>query len=192
MSETELSLADTTPAEEIRDVTPENAMTPEGFDLQAWLAGARPSRRATTIFARPDLLADIDVLSERVIVARSAGTQAEVAGLLAQIRDIREAVAASSLDIVVEARSAQVQDDLRASLGIVEGQEPTTEQTIAFIAAHIVEPEGFDAAALSRFNEVSPQQVVKIAQAVRVANDSAPVIPAPFSQGPSSAPSTRG
>lgn len=192
MSETELSLADTTPAEEIRDVTPENAMAPEGFDLQAWLAGARPSRRATTIFARPDLLADIDVLSERVLAARAADHKGEVADLIGQIRALREELTTSALDIVVEASSERVQADLRASLGIVEGQPVTDEQTLAFIAAHIVEPAGFDAAALAAFNDISPQQVLKIASAVKVVNQSAPAVPAPFSPRSSNSTPTLG
>lgn len=190
MTDTEMSLGET--ADDIRDVTPATAMTPEGFDLQAWIAGARPSRRATTVFARPDLLASIDVLSERVAVARAAEDTAEVATLVAQIRDLRDQLAASALDVVVEATSEKVRADLREALGIKEGEPVTQEQTIGFLAAHIVEPSGFDAEMLARFTEVSPTQVAKIAAAVRVANDTAPAIPAPFSSASSNGRRVRG
>lgn len=191
MSDTEMSLGETS-VEEPRDVTPQDAMTPEGFDLQAWLAGARPSRRATTVYARPDLLASIDVLSERVLIARAANDTGEVAALIAQIRDLRDELTASALDIVVEASSERTRAQLREALGISPDGAPTDEQTIAYLAAHIVEPAGFDAATLAVFNEVSPQQVLKIAQAVKVANDTAPAVPAPFSPVSSTSPQARG
>lgn len=185
MTDVEMSLSES--AETIRDVTAPDAMTPEGFDLDAWLAGARPSRRATTVYARPDLLATIDVLSERVVVARASEDTDEVNRLVAQIRDVRQQMEASALDVVVEASSESARARLRESLGIREGQVATDEQTCHFIAAHIVSPEGLDGEGLMRLNAVSPQQVVKIASAMKVANETAPAVPAPFS--PSSSPS---
>lgn len=179
MADVEMSLGETTP--EIRDVTAPDAMTPAGFDLDAWLAGARPSRRATTVYARPDLLATIDVLSERVTVARAAEDTDEAARLVAQIRDVRQQMEASALDVVVEASSESARARLREALGIREGETPTDVQTCHFIAAHIVSPAGLDGDALARLHEVSPQQVAKIASAMKVANETAPAVPAPFS-----------
>ena len=187
----ELSLGETADTESV-DATASEALTPEGFDLTAWLAGIRPSRRATTIYGRPDLLATIDVLSERVIEAEAARDNVEVANLVGQIRDAREAMSASAVDVVVEASSEQTQADLRTALGIKEGIDLTEEQVLGWIAAHIAAPAGFDTAAMKALNAVSPRQVAKIGAAVRVANETAPAVPAPFSPASSSGRRARG
>ncbi len=49
------------------DVTPE--LTPEGFDVDAWIAGVRPTRRAVQLFARSDLIARLDELAARIATA---------------------------------------------------------------------------------------------------------------------------
>ncbi|WP_136314313.1 hypothetical protein [Actinomyces procaprae] len=194
MTDVEMSLGDTVPADDglSRDVTDPAALTPEGFNLEAWIAGARPQRRATTIYGRPDLLADLDVLAERLTVARAAEDTAGAARLVADMRQIREQLAQSALDVVVEASSEHTRRMLRESLGITDGAEVTEEQTIGFIAAHIVAPAGMDAAMVARLAEVTPQQVAKIAAAVRTCNESAPSVPAPFSPASSTAPRRRG
>ena len=190
-ADAELSLADTT-TPEIRDATDPAALTPEGFNLEAWVAGARPTRRATTIYARPDLLADIDVLSERLMVARASEDTSEAARLVAAIRAAREQVAGSALDVVVEASSEHARRQLRESLGITDGGEVTEEQTYGYLAAHVVAPEGMDAAMVARLAEVIPQQVSKIAAAVRSANEAAPAVTAPFLRGSSTGRGPRG
>lgn len=187
----ELSLGETTDTDS-RDVTAREALTPDGFDLTAWLAGIRPSRRATTIYGRPDLLATIDVLSERVIEAEAARDSVEVASLTGQIREAREQMAASAVDVVVEASSEQAQADLREALGIKGQDDLSEEQVLGWIAAHIVAPAGFDTAALKALNAVSPRQVAKIGNAVRVANETAPAVPAPFSPASSNGRRARG
>lgn len=187
----ELSLGETTDTDS-RDVTAREALTPEGFDLTAWMAGIRPSRRATTIYGRPDLLATIDVLSERVIEAQASRDTEETVALMAQIREARDAMSASAVDVVVEASSEQAQADLRTALGIKEGADLTEDQVLGWIAAHIVAPEGFDTAALKALNAVSPRQVAKIGNAVRVANETAPAVPAPFSPASSNGRRARG
>ena len=190
-AETELSLAETDDQESV-DVTPREGLTAEGFDLGAWLAGIRPSRRATTVYGRPDLLATIDVLSERVIEAEAARDNVAVADLTGQIREAREAMSASAVDVVVEASSEQAQSDLREALGIKGGDDLSEEQVLGWIAAHIVAPAGFDVAALKALNAVSPRQVAKIGAAVRVANETAPAVPAPFSPASSNGRRARG
>lgn len=174
------------------DVTDEEALTVDGFNLEQWVAGVRPTRRATVVYARADLLAQIDVLAERAVVAKAAGDDVEVASLAAQVADIRGELEASGLDVVVEATSETVRGRLREDLGIVDGEQPTEEQTCAFIAAHIVEPPGFTGAMVEAINRVSPHQVMKIASAMRIANETAPSIPAPFSPASSSGRRARG
>lgn len=164
-----------------RDVTPDGARTASGFDLEAWLAGARPSRRATTVYARPDLLAEIDLLSERVIEAEAARDNIAAAKYMVQVRELREQMRASALDVVVEASSETARDRIREAIGVEAGKGVTADQALQFAAAHIVEPKGMDAEALKRLSEVSQQQVIKIMSAVQVANETAPAVPAPFS-----------
>lgn len=177
---------------ESRDVTPEGVRTVAGFDLVAWVGGARPSRRATTVYARPDLLAQIDLLSERVIEARAAQDTKTINTLVAQIRDLRSEMEASALDVVVEAQSEDAHKLLREALGVRPGVEETVEQRLAWTAAHIVEPAGFTAEVLADFCRVSPAQVGKIMSAVQVANTTAPAVPAPFLSASSSGRRARG
>lgn len=173
----EPSVAD--PAHDSRPV--EEDLTPEGFDLAAWLAGMRPARRATTIYARPDLLADIDVLAERLQVARAAGDDVEAARLATQVGRLRQEVADSALDVVVQATSEERRAALREQAGIKDSEQVSVDQALALIAAHVVAPEGLDVDALRMIHQASPTQVEKIARAIQVVNQAAPGVPAPFS-----------
>lgn len=184
------STATTEPA--LADSTGQETLNPDTFDLAAWLAGMRPARRATTVYARPDLLADLDVLAERIQVARAASDNVEAARLVAQATAIRQALIDSSLDVVVQATSEERRATIREQAGLADGVEATTRQALEIIAAHIVEPAGMDVEALTMLHEASPAQVEKIARAIQVVNQTAPGVPAPFSPESSPARPRRG
>ena len=77
--------------------------TPETFDLTAWMEGLAPTKRACTIYARADLLSQLDLLAEKIRIAERAGQEATP--LREQFLKLKSEVEASALDIVVRAWS---------------------------------------------------------------------------------------
>lgn len=49
-------------------------MTEETFDLDAWLDGAKRTERSVTVYARPDLLADIDLVEKELRTLPAPGS----------------------------------------------------------------------------------------------------------------------
>lgn len=171
------SLADPT---DIRPLDPAAPLPlePEKFDLAAWIAGVRPARRATTVYARPDLLADLDLLAERYALTSPASPDRPA--LEQQMRDLREQVEASGLDIIVEARSEELRQTMAQALE-KDGMKATDiDYQLAMIASQIIQPDGLDSATLKKLYEISPVQVAKIAQAATAANTEAPKVELPF------------
>ena len=171
------SLADPT---DIRPLDPAAPLPlePEKFDLAAWIAGVRPARRATTVYARPDLLADLDLLAERYALTSPASPDRPT--LEQQMRDLREQVEASGLDIIVEARSEELRQTMAQALE-KDGMKTTDiDYQLAMIASQIIQPDGLDSATLKKLYEISPVQVAKIAQAATAANTEAPRVELPF------------
>ena len=171
------SLADPT---DIRPLDPAAPLPlePEKFDLAAWIAGVRPARRATTVYARPDLLADLDLLAERYALTSPASPDRPT--LEQQMRDLREQVEASGLDIIVEARSEELRQTMAQALEKDGLKATDIDYQLAMIASQIIQPDGLDSATLKKLYEISPVQVAKIAQAATAANTEAPKVELPF------------
>ncbi len=171
------SLADPT---DIRPLDPAAPLPlePEKFDLAAWIAGVRPARRATTVYARPDLLADLDLLAERYALTSPASPDRPT--LEQQMRDLREQVEASGLDIIVEARSEELRQTMAQALEKDGMKAADIDYQLAMIASQIIQPDGLDSATLKKLYEISPVQVAKIAQAATAANTEAPKVELPF------------
>lgn len=171
------SLADPT---DIRPLDPAAPLPlePEKFDLAAWIAGVRPARRATTVYARPDLLADLDLLAERYALTSPASPDRPT--LEQQMRDLREQVEASGLDIIVEARSEELRQTMAQALEKDGLKATDIDYQLAMIASQIIQPVGLDSATLKTLYEINPVQVAKIAQAATAANTEAPRIELPF------------
>lgn len=171
------SLADPT---DIRPLDPAAPLPlePEKFDLAVWIAGVRPARRATTVYARPDLLADLDLLAERYALTSPASPARPA--LEQQMRDLREQVEASGLDIIVEAHSEELRQTMAQALE-KDGMKATDiDYQLAMIASQIIQPDGLDSATLKKLYGISPVQVAKIAQAATAANTEAPKVELPF------------
>ena len=171
------SLADPTDIRPL-DPTAPLPMEPEKFDLAAWIAGVRPARRATTVYARPDLLADLDLLAERYALTSPASPDRPA--LEQQMRDLREQVEASGLDIIVEARSEELRQTMAQALEKDGLKATDIDYQLAMIASQIIQPVGLDSATLKKLYEISPVQVAKIAQAATTANTEAPRVELPF------------
>lgn len=171
------SLADPTDIRPL-DSTAPLPLEPEKFDLAAWIAGVRPARRATTVYARPDLLADLDLLAERYALTSPASPDRPA--LEQQMRDLREQVEASGLDVIVEARSEELRQTMAQALEKDGLKATDIDYQLAMIASQIIQPAGLDSATLKNLYEISPVQVAKIAQAATAANTEAPRVELPF------------
>lgn len=139
------------------------------FDIVAWVNGVQPVRRGTTVYARGDLLADLDILREQIGEEREAGRVQQVAALSAQADEIAETIRASAVDIVVEARSGEWLEQFWKTCKDAEMSQEDTY--LAQVAAQIVAPEGFTGALLREFSEKSPHQAALIFGLVHEANN---------------------
>lgn len=171
------SLADPTDIRTLDPTTP-LPLEPEKFDLAAWIAGVRPARRATTVYARPDLLADLDLLAERYALTSPASPDRPT--LEQQMRDLRERVEASGLDIIVEAHSEELRQTMAQALEKDGLKATDIDYQLSMISSQIIQPVGLDSATLKTLYEISPVQVAKIAQAATAANTEAPRVELPF------------
>lgn len=149
----------------------------EGFDLAAWVAGVAPVTHAVTLYARGDLLGDLDVLHARITNAKGANQTKVVRELTKQAQEIAAQIEASALDVVVQGwaqdRVSAFQEDLKARG--VEGEDLSIEQA----AAQVVSPEGFTADMYRRLLDVIRPQAMQIAAAAVAANRRVPVVTVP-------------
>ena len=154
------------------------ALDPASFDLAAWIDGVQPVTRAVTIYARGDLVADLDLLVERARLAKAAKRFDEVRELQAKAGQIVDEINASALDVVVQAWSQDRIDGFRKEL---EGQGlDATEVSMRQVAAQVVSPAGFTVDMLATlFDRVGPQ-AQQIVGAVSSANASVPTVSVPF------------
>lgn len=148
------------------------------FDLAKWVEGVQPVRRATTIYGRGDLAADLDLIKEKMTDARASADTAMLDELHTQAALIVEELQASAVDIVVEGWS---NDRLRAFHEAAKENGLTKEEAIAEqVAAQIVSPEGFTGDFYTRLLEVVPQQANKIFGIVMQANNAPVDVSLPF------------
>ena len=169
----ELTMADMAPTH----TDPDTTVTPETFDLAAWIAGVTPVQRTITIYARGDLFADLSSLETRYDEAKRAANVDDMRALKAQMRHVADQIKASALDITVQGRSADWVQRFRADLKErgVDGDQATLEQ----LAAQITAPEGLTVDMLATLRDRIEPQVVALVQAVATVNTQAPRISVP-------------
>lgn len=167
----ELSMSDLTHTD------PDTTVTPETFDLEAWIAGVTPVQRTVTLYARGDLFADLSALENRYDEAKRAANVDDMRALKEQMREVAAQIKASALDITVQGRSADWVQRFRADLKErgIDGDQATLEQ----LAAQITAPEGLTVDMLATLRDRIEPQVVALVQAVATVNTQAPRISVP-------------
>lgn len=155
----------------------DTTVTPETFDLAAWIAGVTPVQRTVTLYARGDLFADLSALETRYEEAKRAANVDDMRALKEQMREVADQIRASALDITVQGRSADWVQRFRADLKErgVDGDQATLEQ----LAAQITAPEGLTVDMLATLRDRIEPQVVALVQAVATVNTQAPRISVP-------------
>lgn len=166
-------------SDEFRDATPEGAAEPTGFDLASWIAGFQPTRKACILYGRTDLMATIDRLNEEASLPglserRKQEILAEAERALATLKE-------SGVEFVVQTMDVHRQKALLDELGHEKDGTITHEMECAFIAAHIVEPEGVAGRDIETLYAASSQQVEKLSRCIRKVDTVEPTITAPFS-----------
>lgn len=156
---------------------PDTTVTPETFDLAAWIAGVTPVQRTITIYARGDLFADLSALENRYDEAKRAANVDDMRVLKEQMREVAARIKASALDITVQGRSADWVQRFRKDCEDrgVDGDQATLEQ----LAAQITAPEGLTVDMLATLRDRIEPQVVALVQAVATVNTQAPRISVP-------------
>ncbi len=156
---------------------PTETVTPETFDLAAWIAGVTPVQRTVTIYARGDLFADLSALETRYDEAKRSANVDDMRALKEQMRDVADQIRASALDITVQGRSAEWVQRFRKDMDErgVDGDQATLEQ----LAAQITSPAGLTVDMLATLRDRIEPQVVSLVQAVATVNTQAPRISVP-------------
>lgn len=200
MSSDDRSLADDlTPAiDEAVDVTP--GVDAEDFDFEAFLSGVRPTRRAVKVYARADLVAQMEEVAGGYRDDLPAQAKKKV---LAEVTRLRDEFEASGRWFVAEARSSEwvekFREDATKKAGdtgpldaeqddLTEAQKSAREKvTLMQTAAQVVSPSGVTVDGLERLGDIAPAELNKIIAAVTFANrqsaGSAQVLTRDFSQG---------
>lgn len=184
------------------------APTVEDFDFDEWLSGVRGTRRAVRVYARADLVAEMEKVAEGYHDDLPAKERRRIAD---EVLALREQFEASGAWFVTEARSNErikrVRDASAKRRGITlpaddatgdEAMIPVADWTLIerdLLVDAIVSP-AVDFDGLSRLAEVAPTEYVKLAVAMRQANSAlaqnAGVVTRDFSPAPSASRATGG
>ena len=148
----------------------EDALTVDTFDLEKWISGVAPVGRA-------DLLAQLDLMRDRIKAARRAGKNTKP--LEDQAKHLADEVEASALDIVVQGWSPERREEYHQALKD-QGITDNLELGLHMVAAQIVKPEGFTVEMLRTLQDVSPTQAGLIASRVHEANTKPVEVSVPF------------
>lgn len=169
----ELTMADMA----LTHTQPTETVTPETFDLAAWIAGVTPVQRTVALYARGDLFADLSALETRYDEAKRAANVDDMRALKEQMRDIAAQIRASALDITVQGRSADWVQRFRKDMNErgIDGDQATLEQ----LAAQITSPAGLTVDMLATLRDRIEPQVVALVQAVATVNTMKPTISVP-------------
>lgn len=166
-------------ADNFRDATPDGATEPEQFDLASWIAGFQPTRKACVLYGRTDLMATIDRLNEEASLPNiPEGRKREI---LAEAERALDTLKESGVEFVVQTMDVHRQKQLLEELGHKKGEAVTHEMECAFIAAHVIEPEGVTGKDVEAMYAASSQQVEKLSRCIRKVDTVEPTITAPFS-----------
>ena len=156
------------------DVTPD-LPEPENFDLDAWLEGVRPTRRAVLLYGRSDVIARMEEIAGTI----GDSPDDDVDEMVEEFERLKAAFLDSGRWFVVEARSPEWVDDYRRAakkdLGITKKDDPTERQKVSVLlgqlAQQIVTPHGVTVTALERLHETAPGELNKLIVAMTYANE---------------------
>ena len=167
--------------------------TVEDFDLDAWLNGARPSRRSITLYSRGDL---IGRLEELVGLIERCDDDEQRQAFEDEAEKVQREFLASGQVFTVEGRSSEwvkayregCAKQMGLKLGVKTGTvKDETEYALRMLAEQVVVPSGMTYEKLKRLSEIAEPEVMKLITAQVAANTQAAatvgVVTRDFSQG---------
>ena len=167
--------------------------TVEDFDLDAWLNGARPSRRSITLYSRGDLIGRLEEFVSLIELAED-DEQRQVIEIAAE--KVQHEFLASGQVFTLEGRSSEwvkayregCAKQLGLKLGVKTGTvKDETEYAMRMLAEQVVVPSGMTYEKLKRLSEIAEPEVLKLIAAQVAANTQAAatvgVVTRDFSQG---------
>lgn len=153
--------------------------TPETFDVDAWLSGAKLPERSVEVYRRADLLAQMDGVIRRIEKAetdegleRSLGEGANVTALREEYELLKEQFDESGLVVTVRAVTEAETADLNTRMDAKEFTKE--ERPYHEIALASVSPKLTVAQAKAMASKLGPAQVTKIWNAIWVATGDQP------------------
>jgi exonuclease V gamma subunit len=163
---------------------------PEDFDLDAWLDETKRPERSVTVYGRSDLIADMDVLEERIRVLKLAVEQAgdeeelgstgkrELRELEAQWQDLAEQFSASAFTLRVQGltKDEQVAINVQAK----EDKADDAELGYRLISAALVKPKATPKQARRLKEKLGEGQFGKVVTAYNTASTTFPKVNANF------------
>lgn len=175
-------MADFDDERSLADIAPDPVVVPtpeipaEDFDVDAWLSGVRPTRRAVKLFARADLVGDLEEMMQE-IEARG-DDPAEDDAFVA----LYEQFHASGRWFHVEKRSGEWEKKFRKDTakrlrikldddGAVTSEEDGLTISIEQTAAQIVVPSAVTADRVRRLYDTNQGEANKLFLAVRMVNN---------------------
>jgi hypothetical protein len=150
----------------------------EDFDLAQWVEGVTPVTHAVALYARGDLLADLDLVTARIDQARREHRDNRtIAPLRERAKALADTIRASELDVVVQGWSQDRVEDFQRPLKEVgmSNEDVVIEQ----VCAQVVSPKGFTPDLYRQLDALIHPQVEQIAGAVFACNLRVPVVSVP-------------
>lgn len=169
----ELSMSDIA----LTHTDPDAKVTPETFDLAAWIEGVTPVQRTVTLYARGDLFADLSALETKYDEAKRAANVDDMRALKERMREVADQIRASALDVTVQGRSVDWVQRFRKDME--ERGLDSDQATLEQLAAQITAPGGLTVDMLATLRDRIEPQVVALVQAVAAVNTQAPRISVP-------------
>lgn len=138
----------------------------EGFDIDAWIAGVRPTRRSVKLHPDAHLIARMEQIADRI---DGAPAEANVDDLIAEFEECKRQFN-DGVWFTLEKRSSDWEKTFRekvaAELGIADLEKATTEQTVEVIlrqvVAQTITPVGLTVDHLRKMLELNEAELNKL------------------------------
>ena len=177
---------------------------PADFDINSWIAGIQATVRSTNIYARADLIGEIEALEAQLRIVEAAAADeagldeaSEASALREQITELQQAFVASGITFKVQGRSENwllnVEKEFKnhADTNGMSKEDKAVYVQLHQLAGSIVQPVGVTYDHLAQLREASEAQVRKLLVSFSLACNQAPQVTVPFSQRPSDSRRTR-
>lgn len=159
-------------------------VTPQDFDLDAWIDGAERPARSVTVYQRAGLIADLDALAERIENEEAEdvdGPSMAGGNLRARYAELAQKFHDSALTIRLEGRDdAEKRELAQANEGLTG-----TQLGYVVIADAIVSPKISPAQLEKLANKIGPLQFDRIIERFHEACTELPAVSADFLPKPS-------